>query len=41
MACSVLLSMTGGYIDGAEAVNKSFPNFFNTIGRLGVKYEVE
>ena len=41
MACSVLLSMTGGYIDGAEAVKKSFPNFFNTIGRLGVKYEVE
>lgn len=41
MACSILLSTVGGVIDGAEAVKKSFPNFFETIGKLGVKYEVE
>lgn len=41
MACSILLSMVGGVIDGAEAVKKSFPNFFETIGKLGVKYEIE
>lgn len=41
MACSILLSAVGGVIDGAEAVKKSFPNFFETIGKLGVKYEVE
>ena len=41
MACSVLLSRTGGYINGAEAVKKSFPNFFEKLGELGVKYEIE
>ena len=41
MACSVLLSKTGGYINGAEAVKKSFPNFFEKLGELGVKYEIE
>ena len=41
MACSILLSVVGGVIDGAEAVKKSFPNFFETIGKLGVKYEIE
>lgn len=41
MACSILLSAVGGVIDGAEAVKKSFPNFFETIGKLGVKYEIE
>lgn len=41
MACSILLSAVGGVIDGAEAVKKSFPKFFETIGKLGVKYEIE
>lgn len=41
MACSILLSAVGGVVDGAEAVKKSFPNFFETIGKLGVKYEIE
>ena len=41
MACSVLLSRTGGYINGAEAVKKSFPHFFEKLGELGVKYEIE
>ncbi len=41
MACSVLLSKVGGHLVGAEAVKKSFPNFFETIGELGVKYEIE
>lgn len=41
MACSILLSAVGGVVEGAEAVKKSFPNFFETIGKLGVKYEIE
>lgn len=41
MACSVLLSLVGGTIDGAQAVRKSFPNFFEKLGELGVRYEVE
>ncbi len=41
MACSILLSAVGGVIDGAEAVKKSFPIFFGTIGKVGVKYEIE
>lgn len=34
MALSVLCSAVGGYIDGAEAVSKSFPDFFETISEL-------
>ena len=37
MACSVLLSLTGGVIAGAEAVNKSYPGFFTDISSLGIK----
>ena len=36
MAMSVLLTVTGGVIDGAEAVNKSFPDFFDRLQDLGV-----
>ena len=39
MAMTVLLTLTGGEIDGAEAVGKSFPDFFETIGKLGIKAE--
>ena len=39
MALSVLCSLTGGIIEGAEAVNKSFPNFFEKIAKLGIKVE--
>jgi len=40
MALSVLLSLCGGEIEGAEAVAKSMPSFFNTIKKLGVECEL-
>lgn len=36
MALSVLLTATGGVIEGAQAVNKSFPDFFDRLKDLGV-----
>ena len=36
MALSLLLSKTGGKIEGAEAVCKSYPNFFDDIKALGI-----
>ncbi|MBQ7718101.1 MAG: 3-phosphoshikimate 1-carboxyvinyltransferase [Clostridia bacterium] len=35
MAFSTLLTVTGGKIDGAEAVKKSFPSYFNVLKELG------
>ncbi len=40
MAMSVLLSVTGGEIEGAEAVKKSYPRFFDDIKKLGAKVEL-
>lgn len=40
MALSVLLSLCGGEIEGAEAVAKSMPSFFDTIKNLGVECEL-
>ncbi len=37
MALSVLLTKTGGVIDGAEAVKKSFPDFFKRLSEIGVE----
>ena len=37
MALSVLLTVTGGVIEGAQAVNKSFPDFFDRLTDLGVE----
>ncbi len=37
MAEAVLLTKTGGVIDGAEAVNKSFPDFFERLSSLGIE----
>lgn len=34
MACAVILSLTGGEISGCEAVNKSFPDFFDILNGL-------
>lgn len=39
MALAVLCSVTGGTISGAEAVNKSYPDFFNDIEKLGIGLE--
>lgn len=37
MAEAVLLSLTGGIIEGAEAVSKSFPDFFEKLRSLGIE----
>jgi 3-phosphoshikimate 1-carboxyvinyltransferase len=39
MALSILLTLTGGTIKGAEAVKKSYPDFFDDLSSLGVKIE--
>ena len=36
MALSVLCAQTGGVIDGAQAVNKSMPDFFEKLKTLGI-----
>lgn len=41
MALAVLLTKTGGSIDGWGAVSKSLPDFFDRLERLGVKVEYE
>ena len=40
MAMSVILSKIGGSLYGAEAVNKSYPSFFEEIKKLGAKVEL-
>ena len=37
MALSVLCTQTGGTIRGAETVGKSFPDFFERLGALGIR----
>ena len=37
MALSVIASLVGGEIEGAEAVSKSYPEFFSNIKELGIK----
>lgn len=37
MALSAILSRTGGSIDGAEAVSKSFPDYFDKLSDLGIE----
>ena len=41
MALSLLLTRTGGKIEGAEAVRKSMPDFFARLEALGVTLETE
>ncbi len=41
MALSVLCTLTGGIIDHAEAINKSYPDFFEVLENLGVKVTYE
>ncbi len=40
MALSVLCSITGGKIDGAQAVSKSLPDFFERLKSLGIKVKL-
>lgn len=39
MSEAVLLTLTGGEIEGAEAVTKSFPDFFEKLAALGIEVE--
>lgn len=39
MALVPLLTIFGGSIDGAEAVSKSFPDYFDVLTRLGIDYD--
>jgi 3-phosphoshikimate 1-carboxyvinyltransferase len=41
MSMAVLLTRVGGEIVGAEAVNKSFPDFFDRLRSLGLQIEEE
>lgn len=41
MALSVILSKFGGVIENTEAVNKSFPTFFEVIKELGIEVQDE
>ncbi len=40
MALSVILSKTGGAINGAQAIRKSYPGFFEAIQQLGAEVDV-
>ena len=39
MSLAVLLTLTGGEIEGAQAVRKSFPAFFDKLQSLGIEVE--
>ena len=39
MALSLMLSVYGGEIEGYKAVNKSFPNYFECLEKLGIEVE--
>ncbi len=39
MALAVLCTVTGGTVDGAEAVGKSYPYFFDDLQSLGIEVE--
>ena len=41
MAEALLCSITGGIIDGVQAVRKSYPNYFADLGSLGLEAEDE
>ncbi len=41
MSLALISSVYGGSIDGAEAVKKSFPDFFEVIETLGIKFSKE
>ena len=40
MAITVLLSRLSGEINGVEAINKSYPNFFSDIKKLGIEVDI-
>lgn len=40
MALSILATVYGGEIDGAESVSKSYPDFFDNLKKAGAKIEI-
>ncbi len=40
MSMAVLCTIYGGVIEGAEAVNKSFPSFFEVLRKVGMDINV-
>ena len=40
MSCAVLLTLTGGKIEGAEASRKSLPDFFERLEKLGFEVDL-
>lgn len=41
MMLSIMATVYGGIIEGAEAVNKSYPNFFKDLESLGIEVEYD
>lgn len=41
MSLALLCSLTGGEIEGAEAVKKSFPDFFSKLSSLNVRLKIQ
>ncbi len=41
MALALLMSITGGTIENAQAVSKSYPDFFGALGSIGLETEYE
>ena len=41
MALSVICSVTGGTITGAEAVRKSYPDYWKDLEKLGIEVKYE
>ena len=41
MALSVILTKIGGTIEGAEAIRKSYPGFFDDIKQLGAEVQIQ
>lgn len=41
MSLAVMCSVTGGVIEGCEAVSKTYPDFFDVVKRLGMKVEIK
>lgn len=41
MTMATLCTLTGGTIDGAQAVRKSYPNYYEVLGKLGIEITPE
>ena len=41
MSFTTMLSKTGGELSGAEAVRKSYPDYFDVVKNLGIEVETD